>query len=141
MKQVRLEQTLYHSLLKIFAVVLAVVLVFDSGLLFPVTKQISTDTGQYLANSVGVTVGVAPTEVNQLTARITELEGQLEEANERQIAVNLNTEDGVSVDRSTFVLSAILFILLVLIVLNYALDFVRMRTLRQDQGIKVASTT
>ncbi len=136
-----MEQTLYHSLLKIFAVVLAVVLVFDSGLLFPVTKQISTDTGQYLANSVGVTVGVAPTEVNQLTARITELEGQLEEANERQIAVNLNTEDGVSVDRSTFVLSAILFILLVLIVLNYALDFVRMRTLRQDQGIKVASTT
>ena len=123
-----LEQTLYHSLLRVALIVVAITLVFDSGLLFSKSAELSSSTQQYLANAVGVTVGVSPNEVNQLTGRITELEQEL--AAEREIAVSLNSENAPSTDKSTFVLSIILFILLVLIVLNYALDYVRAKTLR-----------
>jgi putative N-acetylmannosamine-6-phosphate epimerase len=122
-----LEQTLYHSFLKVAACVLAFVLVFDSGLLFPSTADISSLAQQHMANVIGVTVGVAPNEVNQLTARITELETELE-AKERLIAVDVRQRETVGgIDTSTFILSIILFILLVLIVLNYVLDFLRVR--------------
>jgi len=122
-----LEQTLYHSFLMVSACVLAFVLVFDSGLLFSGTTEISNLAQQHVANVIGVTVGVAPNEVNQLTARITELETELE-AKERMIAVDVRQKDTIGgIDRSTFVLSIILFIFLVLIVLNYALDFLRDR--------------
>lgn len=122
-----LEQTLYHSFLKVAACVLAFVLVFDSGLLFSGTAEISNLAQQHVANVVGVSVGVAPNEVNQLTARITELETELE-TKERLIAVDVRQKESVGgIDTSTFILSIILFILLVLIVLNYVLDFLRMR--------------
>ena len=126
MKDTLLEKTLYHSLLRISVCVMAVVLIFDSGILLSSTNKLSVSTQQYLANAVGVKVGVAPTELNTLTARITELEGELEKK-DREIAVKLNTETSPANDESTFVLSVILFILLVLIVLNYALDYIRMR--------------
>ena len=128
MRIMPLEQTLYHSLLRVALIVVAITLVFDSGLLFSKSAELSSSTQQYLANAVGVTVGVSPNEVNQLTGRITELEQEL--AAEREIAVSLNSENAPSTDKSTFVLSIILFILLVLIILNYALDYVRAKTLR-----------
>ncbi len=122
-----LEHSLYHSFLRVMVSVFAIALVFDSGLLFKETILLSNTTEQYLASVVGVTVGVAPNELNQLTARITELETELE-AKERLIAVSVgNTETTPSIDTSTFILSIILFILLTLIVLNYTLDFMRMR--------------
>jgi hypothetical protein len=122
-----LEQTLYHSLLRIAVCVMACALVFDSGLLVKSTAILSNNTQIYLANAIGVNASVVPTEVNQLTARITELEGELQTKN-REIQVNLNENDNAnSFDKSTFVLSVILFILLVLIVLNFALDYLRMR--------------
>lgn len=122
-----LEHSLYHSFLRIMVSVFAIALVFDSGLLFKETIFLSNTTEQYLANVVGVTVGVAPTELNQLTSRITELETELE-AKERLIAVSVgNTETTPPIDTSTFILSAILFILLTLIVTNYVLDFRRAR--------------
>src|SRR3989338_886674 len=81
----------------------------------------------FLKIAVCVFLGVAPNEMNQLTTRITELETELE-AKERLIAVNLqNTNSDGSLDVSTFVLSIIVFILLVLIVLNYALDYIRQK--------------
>jgi hypothetical protein len=123
--ETRLENTLYHSFLRVAICVFAFVLVFDSGLLLDSTAGISNLTQKHMANVVGVTVGVAPTELNQLTGRITELETELA-SKERLIAVNVRERGGSNtVDRSTFILSAILFILLVLIVLNYTLDFVR----------------
>lgn len=125
----------YHSVLRIAVLVFAVVLVFDSGLLLKNTKILSTSTQQYLANAVGVYVGVAPTEVNQLTARITELEGELD-AKERLIAVNLSNRSDGSMDRSTLILSVIVFILLVLIILNYILDYLRMRQIKPLQNLK-----
>ncbi len=121
-----LEKTLYHSFLRVAVVVVAFVLVFDSGLLIKSTASLSDFTQEHLANVVGVTVGVAPTEVNQLTARITELETEVA-AKERLIAVNLKNNSESGIDKSTFVLSATLFILLVLILLNYVLDYRRSR--------------
>lgn len=120
-----LENTLYHSFLRIAICVLAVALVFDSGLLLKSTANISNQTQNYLASAVGVKVGVAPNEVNQLTGRITELETEL--AKERQISVNVGGDGSSAPDNSTFILSALLFIMLVLIVLNYALDYLRSR--------------
>ncbi len=122
-----IEHTLYHSMLRIAVCVIALALVFDSGLIVAATANISNNTQLYLANAVGVNASVAPTEVNQLTARITELEGELQ-TREREIAVNLNKNNNAGAfDKSTFVLSIILFILLVLIVLNFTLDYLRMK--------------
>lgn len=120
------KHSLYHSFLRVAVCVFALILVFDSGLLFEETILLSTTTQEHLASVVGVSVGVAPTELNQLTARITELETELE-AKERLIAVSVGERETTGVDTSTFVLSTILFILLTLIVLNYVLDFMRTR--------------
>ena len=122
-----MKNSLYHSFLKIAVCVFAFVLVFDGGLALPATESMSSLTQQHLASVVGVTLGVAPNDVNVLTTRITELETELE-AKERLIAVNLqNTNSDGGLDVSTFVLSIIVFILLVLIVLNYALDYIRQK--------------
>jgi hypothetical protein len=122
-----LEKSLYHSFLRVAGCVCALVLVFDSGLLLKDTSYLSKIVQRQVASVVGVSLGVQPTEMNQLTARITELETELE-AKERLIAVNIrNGEANSGMDTSTFVLSIIVFILLVLIVLNYALDYLRSR--------------
>jgi len=122
----RLQYSLYHSFLRVAMVVFAVLLVFDSGIISDKTKNLSISTQDYLASAVGVRVGVSPNEVNQLTSRITELEQELE-AKERLIAVNINNQSSnFPIDKSTLILSIILFILLVLIVMNYILDFLRM---------------
>ncbi len=120
----RLQQSLYHSFLRISALLFALILLFDSGLVLPVTKQLSTNAGLHIASVVGVTVGVAPNEVNQLTSRITELETELA-AKERLIAVSVQKNENSNFDTSTFILSVILFILLTLIILNYILDYQR----------------
>lgn len=121
-----LEHSLYHSALRISVLVFTSVLIFDSGLVLEETKLFSTSTQQYLANVVGVKASVEPTEMNQLTAKITELEGELEEK-ERLIAVSIKDNSVGGMDKSTLILSVIVGILLVLIILNYILDFIRMR--------------
>ncbi len=126
------SNSLYHSLLRIASAVVAVMLVFEGGLLSPVTAQLADRTELYLANSVGVSVGVAPTELNQMTSALTARDRELDSRElaiaEREIAVGIN--DGGSIagmDSGTFILATILFILLVLIILNYALDYARGR--------------
>jgi hypothetical protein len=125
---VGIESSLYHKFLRVAALTLALILLFDSGLVSPVTERLSTNAGLHVANVVGVSVGVAPNEVNQLTSRITELETELE-AKERLIAVNVQQSSNQPFDTSTFVLSTILFVLLLLIILNYILDYNRSRKL------------
>lgn len=125
-----MEHSLYHSLLRIAALSVAVVLAFDSGVLLPVTQELSHNAQQYVASAVGVNASVTPNEVNQLTADLTarqqELARREAQLQEREIAVGLNTDgDGDQTNLSTYFLSAILFILLVLILLNYLLDFLR----------------
>lgn len=124
-----LENSVYHSLLRIALCVFAILLVFDSGIVSKNTKTLSNNAQEYLASAVGVTVGVPANDVNLLTRRITELQTELDKR-DREIAINLDKGDETSVgglDTSTFVLSVILFILLFLIVLNYILDYIRFR--------------
>jgi hypothetical protein len=123
----QMEKTLYHSFLRVAVVVVAFLVVFDSGILIEDTALLSNYTQMHLANVIGVSASVSPNELNQLTTRITELETELEKK-ERLIAVNVRDNPVSEIDKSTYILSVILFILLVLIVLNYALDYRRNRS-------------
>ncbi|MCA9356825.1 hypothetical protein H6784_00445 [Candidatus Nomurabacteria bacterium] len=125
----------YHRVLRVSAVVVAVVLLFESGLVSDATVRISQDTHLYLANAIGMTAKVQPTELNQLTAALTAKEKELaaREAalSEREIAVDFSGgADGN--EKATYLLASILFILLVLILLNYVLDYIRIRDERTE---------
>lgn len=126
-----LEKTYYHKFLRVSALIVACVLVFESGLLTDRTKNLSESTHSYLANAIGVSVGVAPTELNKYTAELTQKEQELikREAaiSEREISVNLKTGETEGRDTTVLLLSAILTIMLILIVLNYVMDYLRYR--------------
>lgn len=130
-----MEHTLYHQLLRVAAVVVAFVLVFDAGQVVPGTDKLSDNTTQYLANVVGVSVGIPESELNVITAELTEQRVALEERErviaerEIQLQQNPNAAAAGGSNTSTFILSTILFILLALIVLNYGLDYARTREL------------
>lgn len=132
-----MQHSIYHSVLRIASLVVAVVLLFESGLLAPTTKLLADNARQYLANAVGINASVTPNELNQLTAELTaqkhDLDRREASLSEREIAVGLNSEGGSSV-LSTFVLSLVLFILLVLILLNYTLDYLRQTRTNQSAG-------
>ena len=126
----------YRSFLRVSMLVMACVLVFDSGILFPITKQLSDQTGAYLASvgaGVGATASVEPTEINTLSAQIADRQRTLDAREaalrEREIAARSYEESAVT-DYSTYIISVILFILTVLLVLNYAMDWSRTRALR-----------
>jgi len=133
-----MQETLYHSVLRVAMAVVATVLVFDSGLFSPVTKQLSLNTQQYLGQAVGVYAGVESTELNTITAALTEKEQSLAEREktieQREIEVGLATGSTRGVD-STFILSVLLSIILVLIIINYILDFRRGRLLTKELAV------
>jgi ABC-type multidrug transport system permease subunit len=90
----------------------------------------------YLA-SVGssVAANVAPNEINTLTAEIAKQQELLNrreaELNEREIkARSFGSEEGT--DYSIYIISAILFIIIVLLIVNYVLDFTRVRRYRYE---------
>jgi len=114
---------MYHRVLRVFVVVCAFVLLFESGLVHESTALLSKNTHQYLANAVGVGASVDPTELNTVTAELTAAKMELQR--EREINVGL-TERGGN-DSAVYILSGILFVLLVLIILNYTLDYLRYR--------------
>lgn len=128
----------YHKFLRISLLVTAFVLVFDSGLLFNVTKNISDDTISYVG-SVGSSVfaSVPPNEINTLTAQISEqqriLDAREAALNEREIAGRTFTTNPET-DYSTYIISTILFIIIVLLVLNYALDLARVRNMTYERA-------
>lgn len=111
---------------------------FESGLLSESTARVAEGTHAYLANAVGMSASVQPTELNTLTAELTakqrELDAREAALREREIAVDLNS-GAVSSNTSSYVLSSILFVLLVLIILNYALDYLRSREEREVQPV------
>lgn len=120
---------MYHILLRTSALTLAFVLLFQSGLLAPVTHELANNAGSYVASTVGMSAAVAPNEHNTITAELTRLRTDLE-ARERVIAereLEIGLASGADRDYSTFILSAILFLFLVLIILNYVLDYLRER--------------
>lgn len=132
--------TTYHRILRVSALVFALVLVFESGLLVKSTQTLAINTHQYLAGAVGMSASVQPTELNQYTAALTQKERELQEREaalqQREITVGLSTETGTGDNStSTYILSSILFILLVLILLNYVLDYLRTRERRDMQTV------
>jgi hypothetical protein len=131
-----MEFTFYHKLLRVSAVVLAAALVFQAGLVSNTTAIMATQTQSYLANAVGVTVGVSPTELNTITAGLTEqrlaLDARENELRQREIAVGLET-GGATQDMTTFILGLVLFIVVLLLVLNYSLDYLRYREIKMRQ--------
>jgi hypothetical protein len=122
-----LEQTIYHKVLRVGAAVLALVLVFESGLVSESTQSLSIDTHQFVANVIGVGASVRPTELNSLTAEITEQRMLLDqrEAAIRDREIEIGLAEGESNETATYLIAALLFILLVLIVTNYILDYLR----------------
>lgn len=128
------RDSVYHSVLRVASLVVAVVLLFESGLLIESTATMSQNTHLYLANAVGMSASIQPTELNQFTAALTAKEKELAEREaslrEREISVNISG-GSQNTDKATYILSSILFILLVLIMLNYTLDYLRIREERQ----------
>ena len=126
-----MKNSTYHSLLRIASLTLAIVLVFDSGLLTPVTRQVSQDTQDYLASAIGMYASIQPTELNQLTADLTQREQVLTQRENdlaaREISVELDDSRGLPSAYSTYIMSILLFIILLLIMLNYLLDYIRAR--------------
>ena len=129
---------MYHRVLRVSAVVCALVLLFESGLVSQTTAELSMNTHQYLANAVGMSSKIEPTELNTLTAELTNQKRLLDqremEIKEREIEIGL--APGASNEKATYILASILFVLLVLIILNYVLDFVRTRELTQTRTTK-----
>ena len=127
-----MEHSTYHKILRVSIAVMSCVLLFQSGIVSPITAQLSERTTQYMANAVGVTVGVDPTELNQITSDLTKREVALaareKDVQAREISVGIAPGGAlVSQATMTFILAGVLFFLLILVVLNYILDFMRAR--------------
>lgn len=128
----------YHSLLRISLLVTAFLLLFDGGFVTPLTKVLSDNTMRYVAE-VGVTMfaSVEPNELNTLTAQITARQRELDarEAALREREIEARDFGSGANDYSTYILSAILFVLTVLIVLNYAMDWARVRKINYERAM------
>lgn len=136
----KIADSSYHSILRIGALTLALVLLFVSGILSPLTKSLTVNTGQYLASAVGASASVKPTEINQITAALTEQKTELDKREaaikEREIAIGLSADEvEEKADFSSFVLSILLFVILVLMILNYVLDYQRWRLLVETEKV------
>lgn len=120
-----------QSFLRISLLVVAVMLVFDSGILSPVTTQIADTTYTYVA-AVGASMSarVEGNEYNTLSAQIAQEQQRLNDReqalNDREIAARTYDPQSHS-EYSTYILSILLFIILVLLVLNYVMDWKRAR--------------
>jgi len=125
------QSLLYRSILRVSLTVTALLLVFQSGLIDDRTVTIYTDTTAHLAAVVGATASVAPTEVSLMTAELTRQQNLLaqreEEITEREIALGLSAGEPVADQTTTYILAALLFVQLLLIILNYGLDYLRAR--------------
>lgn len=123
--------SLYLSMLRVSLLTTAVVLVFDSGIVSPVTKQLSDNTLLYLAQTASVVARVEQTEINTLSEDLRKRSEELDAKEAALRTIEARTY-GASTepDYSTYILSLILFILTLLIVLNYILDWHRVRSER-----------
>lgn len=125
-----MQHSTYHSLLRVSALTLSLVLLFASGVLSPVTRELTGSTARYLANAISMSASVAPNDYNALSAQIAQKQQEL---NQREIEVGLKEQSAnAGSELPIYILSTLVFILLVLIVLNYALDFIRARKEKQE---------
>ena len=127
-----------RSVLRVSMVLAALVLIFDGGFLSPVTEQLSNTTYTYLAAAgASMSASVPENEFNTLTADIAaeqlRLAAREQALNEREIAAR-TYENESSTDYSTYVLSLLLFIIVVLLMLNYVMDWQRARMYQYQNG-------
>lgn len=118
-----MTHTLYHKCLRVSATVVASLLFVVSGFVSQ-TAEWGEYASRSVAQVVGVGASVAPNELNMLTAELTR---KTEELNAREREIDARAKDTSAIDFALrdYILSAILFLLLSLIVLNYVLDYVR----------------
>jgi len=119
-------------------VLAAFILVFDGGFLSPITEQLSDTTYMYLgAAGASMSASIPENEFNTLTADIAaeqlRLAAREEELNEREIAARTYGGER-DTDYSTYVLSLLLFIIVVLLLLNYVMDWQRARIYQYQNG-------
>ncbi len=129
----------YHSFLRIGLLISAFLLVCTSGFVSPITAEISKNTIAYIG-SVGSSVlaSVPPNEINTLSAQLSErgreLDARESALREREIqARSYETES--SGDYSTYILSVIVFILSVLLVINFVMDTRRIRNFSYEKQL------
>jgi hypothetical protein len=132
--EIDVRHSLYHKVLRVLSLVFLFVLLFESGLVHQSTAQMSVATHQYLANAVGATASIEPTELNSLTAELTAQKLTLQQREEavadREIEVGLAPGEPAN-QKTVYLLAAVLSVLLVLIVINYVLDFLRLQEFRR----------
>lgn len=125
-----ISESLYHKSLRVSAVLLAAVVVFQSGFIGG-TGDLARYAKEQVANVIGISATVETNELNTITAELTKQREDLrvrEQAlTEREIAAKVSDRPS-SVDVSDFILSAILLLLVILIALNYLFDFMRARS-------------
>lgn len=125
------QSILYRSLLRVSLVVTAFILVFQAGLIDERTTALFSQTTAQLSATVGMSVSIAPNEFNEITAELTRQQNLLaqreEQIAQREIDLGLNTDEPTANQTTTYILASILFVQLVLIVLNYGLDYLRAR--------------
>jgi len=134
------QSLLYRSLLRVSLVITAFLLVFPSGLVDDRTATLFSLTTDNLGAMVGMSASVAPTEINQITAGLSQqqqlLNAREQTIAEREIELGLSESGGQnSSATTTYVLAAILFIQLILLVLNYVLDYLRSKERDEQSGI------
>jgi hypothetical protein len=133
------QDSMYHRVLRVGAVVAAFILLFESGLVSRSTAVMALHTNQYLANAVGMSASVEPTELNMYTAQLTAQKKLLDDREaaikDREIQIGLASGENPN-QTTTYVLASILFVLLVLIILNYALDYLRYRERKPNTALQ-----
>lgn len=123
----------YHKFLRTTMVITAFMLIFDSGMVSPITRHLSDTTMIYLANvGSGVNATVEPNEYNTLAAQLAEQKQALD-AREAELAREIPNRflDLTTQGYSTYILSVILFLQTTLIVGNYVLDYIHLRQARR----------
>lgn len=126
-----MRHSLYHKSLRVSGVLVGLVLLFDSGMLTSTTETLSLQTRQYIATAVGMYAAVEENELNALTGALSERQRALDAREaalrEREIDAQAQDTSAAPLDISSYILSALLFLILVLIVLNYIFDWMRAR--------------
>lgn len=113
-----MRHSAYHALLRIGALTLALVLLFASGFFSPMTRELSSGTAAYVASAIG-----------------TQAQREAVQSAAAQTAVPSSDNSLV------FMLCVALFLLLALIVFNYALDYARTRpTVQKGRNVLLSLT-
>lgn len=120
---------LYHTTLLVSALCVAIVLLVQSGSMPWARFSLSSHARHYVASVMSVSAGVEATDLSLLTAELTKKNTELaqREAAVKAREIQAQARDQNPSSAPDYLLSSLLFLLLVLIVTNYIFDFIRAR--------------